>query len=829
MEKARDGAGAETAEGAQDATDVGAKADAEVKVLKAGNKVRSGKGIERGEKPGTMDAAEPREGEEVAGTACGQMSSKNGSDGEVGSRPVPGTEPGDPPAVRGLQNFVGEVLKVAEGQARKQRVAKAGRGGGREGAKNGAGDAGMEKDGLLADADKGGAVKGIAGGPRKESCRKGLESVPRSPALSPPIKATDRPSTAGTRSTPRAEAAAPEEDPRSAQPGSKALAENQPGDPNPLACEKKRSGTEKPSGQPSAEEAGGAIREGDGNLVARKKALRLAAKSTEVAGKGDPAGGVSVKAAEVESARTEEESASAALRGGAVKAVGKGADVDAGRGSDVNAGLDADVVEGGRADVSNEGDDDVESDRSADAPTKKDLLAAIELELRERERVIEASASLGGSPAEKLPKHSLMPQPAVPHLENGNASLISGGPDVVPGAADVTGRSGADHSEERVPAADGKGMNSPTAQPDLRSKERTDVVQRVKGLESGDADVTTGGRADGTKGGNAPEKKGNNGGEQEDDGGGSGAQGHDSRESSGEEAPRPAIRSDQAGPSQQATGNEVQTVVADAKGKAPAVATCQADARPATGSPAEQLPSAASYGSLWKAYADKLSEPESRGPSEERGGGASSAFVGVLQERRAAIPEPWAEIVGALRGLIRVTEESGRVVAARLDTLLQRSSRRTVVERGRGPKQTGPLLLRPERRALGLRSGKQRLPRVPVRSRRLPPGVVTSAKAVQMRRMGAMQRPESPEDGGWGSTGQGENTERAALSDMTFGCKELESLSIKNSISQEGKWQRILLVQYTARAATTSRGRKVGDVLLYLIREVALQTPLTRT
>ncbi|GAQ87699.1 hypothetical protein KFL_003710050 [Klebsormidium nitens] len=634
-EKSRDGVRGETAEGAQGAIDGGAKADADIKVPKAGNKIRSGKGTDLGEEQGTEGAAKRGEAVEVAGTFQGQMSSKKGSDAEGGSAPVLGTEPGDPPAGQGLQGFVG---KVSEGlfEAGKERVAKADWGERREGADNGASDAGTGTDGHAADADREGVVKGMAGVSRKESFYKGLESAHGSPVLSPPIKATNRHSTAGTNSTPSTEAAAPKEDLRSAQPGSKALAENEPGDSDPLAREKKRSSTEKPSGQPSAEEAGGAIREGEGKLVARKKALGLAAKSTEVAGKGDPAGGVSVKAAGVESARTEEESASAALRGGTVKPVGKGAGLDVGKGSDVNAGLDADGTKEGRADGLNEGEGDVASDQSADTPTKKDLLAAIERELQERERVVEASTLLGGSPAEKPPKHSSMPQPAVLHLENETASLISGGPDVPPraadvaaGAADATGRSGADHSEERVPAANGTAMTSPIAQPELGSKERTDVGQRGEGLESGAADVTAEGCADGTQGDNGPDRKeDNNGGEQGHNSGENGAQGQqirgsqDLRETSGGEAPRPTIQGDQAGPSQQAAR-------------------------------------------------DKLSEPESGGPSEERAGGVSSASPGVLQERPGTIPEPWAEIVGALRGLIRVTEDSGRVVAARLDTLLE--------------------------------------------------------------------------------------------------------------------------------------------------------------
>lgn len=203
-----------------------------------------------------------------------------------------------------------------------------------------------------------------------------------------------------------------------------------------------------------------------------------------------------------------------------------------------------------------------------------------------------------------------------------------------------------------------------------------------------------GGCADGTKGECAPEKKeDNNGGEQEYNTGGSGAQGEerrgsqDMKETSGGEAPRLAIQGDQAGASQQAAGGEVQTVVAEAKGKAPAGATCQTETH------AEQLPSAAGYGSLWKAYADKLSGPDSGGPSEQRTGGVPSASPGDLLERPGrspeAGPEPWTEIVAALRGLIHATEEGGRVVAARLDTLLKVLEPLHGGGMRRGPRTTG--------------------------------------------------------------------------------------------------------------------------------------------
>lgn len=221
------------------------------------------------------------------------------------------------------------------------------------------------------------------------------------PPLSSPIKATDLPSTEQTQPTPSASTAVPEDDPRTAEPGRparKALADNQPGDTDPVTSEKPFSGTEKPSGHPSVEEAGGGISEGGGKLGDQQKTPGVAAGSAELAGKRDPGGEISANAARVESTLPEKESVSAAVRGGAIDALGKGADVDVGKGADISARLDADVTGQGTADVANA---DVAVDGSADAPTKKDLLAEIERELRERERVVQASASLGGSPAAK--------------------------------------------------------------------------------------------------------------------------------------------------------------------------------------------------------------------------------------------------------------------------------------------------------------------------------------------------------------------------------------------------------------------------------------------
>lgn len=556
------------------------------------------------------------------------------------------------------------------------------------------------------------------------------DSAQTVPPLFPPMNTTDSLSAVEKQPTPSAEAAqekpptsanAKTAAPKEAGPAdlskraSKPLAADQPGETDPLTEER---GADKFPERPRAKEGVRGIPQGEGKLSAPEKAPGLAAGSKELAGREEVVGGVPGETARVDGTRAEEESTDVAFRGGDVEAVRKGADGDLGTRSDVAADVTGegrdDASKGGSADVTTDqiadaptkpdllagiergekgaaGDADVTPDRSADAPTKPDLLAEIERELQDRERAVDASASLGGSPAKKrragrspLAREALLRR----YIQIGD--VIPGVPEVTPkvangaaGAADITGGSGAGDSKERNPVPEETAVGPPVAQ----LEDRTEATQRGGGPEgetSNGADVTAGGSADVTEARDGPgSKDGHTEGlraDQERITGQNGMQEQErrgpleSKETSGGEAPRPTVPGDQAGASQQTAGVGVQVGVADAKGGAPAGATCQVERRPAAGSIwaslAEELPAAASYGSIWKAYAEKLPVPGGGGPSAPGTEGVTSASVGAPGVSVEAGPEPWAEVAAALRGLIQATEDRGRAIGTGFEALL---------------------------------------------------------------------------------------------------------------------------------------------------------------